>query len=304
MMIFDNLTLTWPWHPIALILWIMAALLYIFGWRRAATKYPQLATVRRLVYFIMAMLLIAIAFFSPLDPFSHHLLAARTLQKVILAMVAPLLVWLSVPFHIMVHGLPAKVHPWITRNIIRPSALRSALRLCTRPTVAWLCFISLFLIWHDPRLVAWSLENENGRMMVLGLLFGTALLYWQHVYNSGPRIHKRYPGWLFVAYLIAVEIPNMAAGISLAFTEQPLYPAYVAAHEAGRAPSFLNVQEDQMLSGAMVWVTGSIVYISSAVAVLSRLFLQEDADPPRLSASTTATRRTIAPGLEHRAVDS
>jgi len=305
MIISDNFAFMtlWPWHPIAMLIWVITILTYILGWRQMRRRYPRVATPRRLVFFIGAMLLIALAIFSPLDPLSHHLLSARTLQKLLLGMIAPPLIWLSCPFHVMIYALPRQLRHRITRQVIRPSKLQTMLRFCTRPTVAWIAFVCAFLLWHDPGMVGWTLVSESGRMAILGLMFATALLYWQHIVKTGPRIHKRYPGWLLVAYLITVEIANMAAGVTLAFTTEPIYAHYVAAHAAGTSLPFINALEDQMLTGAMVWVTGSIIYISSIVMILSQLFAQEDGTPPRLSASLTATRRTIAPGLEHRARD-
>jgi hypothetical protein len=59
--------------------------------------------------------------------------------------------------------------------------------------------------------------------------------------------------------------------------------------------------EDQMLSGALVWVVGSLVYISTIVLLLNRLFAQDGSTGPQPLLHWDAHDKLVAPGLEYRA---
>jgi hypothetical protein len=59
--------------------------------------------------------------------------------------------------------------------------------------------------------------------------------------------------------------------------------------------------QDQMASGGMIWLFGSLSYVTAAIMVLARGFQPGDG-PPRLPIHWEASERSIAPGLEHRVI--
>jgi len=107
------------------------------------------------------------------------------------------------------------------------------------------------------------------------------------------------PVWVFFAYLVGADIPNMVSGVTISFTGHPIYSYYVAAHNNGNSFG-LDVIKDQIIAGGLVWFTGSMVYFGSAVLVMGKLFKH---DTPRPFPDWDADERMIAPGLEHRLAD-
>ena len=140
------------------------------------------------------------------------------------------------------------------------------------------------------------MEQEWSCHLSLWLLLVTGMLDWGHVVGSSPRIHPRLPAWVFVAYLIGADIPNMVSGVTISFTGHPIYSYYVAADAHGN-PLGLDVINDQIIAGGLVWFCGSMVYFGSAVMVMGRLFKH---DTPQAFPNWDADERMIAPGLEHR----
>ena len=57
---------------------------------------------------------------------------------------------------------------------------------------------------------------------------------------------------------------------------------------------------DQVLAGGTLWVVGSLVYISSIVLVVNRLFERHGTGRPEHLPNWDADDRMIMPGLEHR----
>ncbi|MEM7539156.1 MAG: cytochrome c oxidase assembly protein [Chloroflexota bacterium] len=306
----QKLLLNDVWSPVSLMLILIFLLLYINGWRQLHRVYPKLATRNRLIVAIEAAILLVLALVAPLYAWSDFLMSARAVQKVFLCMVVPPLLWYACPFHTIVWGLPTAARHWITRHILRYGkrqqwfSLGNTIRVVTQPGVALLAFIALFFAWHDRMVVGLVMDSLVARTGYLWILFLGGVVYWWPIMGTGPRIHASYPQWLHIPYLLAVEIANMSSGISISFSMSPIYPQYAEAHASYlQLPNF-NVMYDQIATGAIVWVTGSMVYLSAIVMVLYELFKTESQAPPQWSLDRNATMRTIAPGLEHRVIQN
>ncbi len=286
----------WPWRPLTLLVVLGVAVLYALGWSQMRRAQPGLATPARLGSFAAGLGAVTLAMLSPLYPLQTELLAARVAQQILLGIIAPPLLWLGCPFHLIVWGLPAAVRRQVTRGVVRPGTRRQWVRLLTRPALIWLGTVSVFLIWHDPQTVGWLMHSAWIYGVALWIFFLTYLLFWWHLLGTGPRLHRALPaGMAFVYVILGGEVPNMVTGITLAFQSSPIYAGY-----ASQWPMIaLSPIQDQMISGGMIWLTGSFAYISTAIVLLSRLFRAGD-HPPRLPLHWDATERTIAPGLEHR----
>lgn len=268
---------------------------YLFGWIRLRRLHPRLAGPIRLGFFLTGISLLVLAFVWPVPQWAGVLLTGRSIQKALIGMLAPWLLWLGLPFHVLAWNLPAKLR----RKIRHRLYLGAILRRITRAPVAWFVFISAFLLWHDPTYVNWAIDRPGVRMGAAWVLLIAALLFWQHVVDTGPRIHARLPSWIMAFYLLGVEIPNMAAGITIAFTIDPIYSGYAARQEQLTGLPF-GYASDQMTGGAIIWVFGSIVYISAIIGVLYRLFRREGSNAPRPIMGWDNMEKAIAPGLEHR----
>ncbi|MEZ4708639.1 MAG: cytochrome c oxidase assembly protein [Caldilineaceae bacterium] len=285
-----------------LILCALATLLYARGWRKLGVAFPSLATRGRLAAFIFGIILLTLALVAPLMDLSQRYLFARALQKVFLSMLAPCMLWLSCPIHTIVWGLPTHWRRRMAKPLFIDRRLRDLLRPLTQPGLSWLFFVMTFCIWHEPRYLTWTMQTAPAHYFSVLWLFGAALLYWSHILYTGLRTHARLSGWFVFVYLLGVEIPNMFVGVSMAFSSFPLYEYYVQIQSAqSRTGDALQyVMQDQMLSGGLIWVIGSMVYISTIVLVFNRLFKLEKTLPPMLSPDREADERWIAPGLEYR----
>lgn len=297
------------WPILLAILLLLATFLYLKGWRRLRVAFPQLATRGRLAAFLLAVLLLGLVFVAPLMQLSQRFLAARALQKVLLCMLAPAMLWISCPIHTLGWSLPTRYRRKLTRLLFVPSAgLRSTLRPFTQPGLVWLFFVMTFTVWHEPRYLSWSMKTSAAHFFSAFWLFGAAMLYWSHILYTGLRTHRRLSGWFVFAYLLGVEVPNMFVGVSMAFSSSPLYGYYEEAQRlvvpTGGVQADSVLLQDQMLSGGLIWVIGSLVYISAIVLVFNRLFKLEKELPPMLSADRDADERWIAPGLEYRVVQN
>lgn len=297
---FSALLTDWSWRPLPAAVLALAAL-YAWCWLRLRRRGMALAGRGRLAAMAGGSALVLAAMVSPVYALSEQLLLARETQKVLLCMLAPPLFWLAAPVPVILYGLPYRLRQSsFVRRIRRPRVGR-AVRTVTMPVVAFFAFMAVFSMWHDPGFANWSLEGEFAHRASLWLLLGAALFYWWHVVGAGRGRRVSSAGAL--AYLLGIEIPNLLAGVTIAFTSTPIYSHYsaVAQRSLLRQALPLSVLEDQMIAGALGWVFGSLVLIGAMVLVLNRLFTQHNADQPQPWPNWDADERMIAPGLEHRA---
>ncbi len=298
---FADLLTTWSWRPLPVAAALALAGLYAWCWFALRRRGMALAGPGRLAAMMGGSALVLAAMVSPVYALSEQLLLARETQKVLLCMLAPPLFWLAAPVPVILYGLPYRLRqaPFV-RRMRRPRVGR-AVRAVTMPVVAFFAFVAVFAIWHDPAFANWSLGGERAHRASLWLLLVVALYYWWHVVGAGRGRRVSRGGAL--AYLVGLEIPNLLAGVTIAFAHTPIYSHYTTVAQLSdvRQALPLSVLEDQMIAGALGWVFGSLVLIGAMVAVLNRFFAQHGASQPEPWPNWDADERMIAPGLEHRA---
>jgi cytochrome c oxidase assembly factor CtaG len=285
---------------LAILLLAGLAVGYGVGWQRLHRVMPTLATPLRLVAFVIALSALTLALVWPLPGWSNYLLAMRSLQKAMVCMIAGPFFWLSCPVHVIGWGMRGRAGRAAVRLTHHGWAKR-LLSNISQPMTAWLAYVTVFLFWHDPWISQFLLGESWVHTAAPWLLLGAALLFWWPVVDAGPRFHRGIPSWLLIIYLLTVEVANMAAGMTIAFSEKPLYPYYPALR-AQLAPDALPLSYffDQMIGGAVIWIFGSLVYVSSIISVLHRLFRLDGSTTPQPLPNWDENEKFIAPGLEHR----
>ncbi len=287
----------WSMNPGATVFLVICVSLYIAGYRRqrAAGQPPGRGPAGT---FALGTALLAVATISPLASLQEDFLWARAMQQVLVAILAPPLLWHGQAVSCIVAACaafrsrpPAMSATWMVKA-------GAGFKALTGPGVVWACTLCIFALWHDPFVVHWLHMAPWRAHAGLWIYFGTYFLFWWHAMAAAPRWHAPLPVWLRFLYLIVGgEVANMLIGVSLAFRASVLYDVYAA--QAAR--DFLTPLQDQMISGAIIWVSGSFVYVCIAVALLGQALFRHPLPhkvPPR--EWQKATRRTIAPGLEDR----
>ena len=236
---------------------------------------------------------------SPVSWLNSQYLFMRSLQTVVLCLLAAPAFHLACGYDILLWGLPDGGRRWLRRSVQPGVGWGEWVRRATPMAAVWLVFLALFLAWHEPGVVNFLAPHpmlHTGVLVLLGLL---ALLFWWHVVGTGPRLHAPLVPWMVAIMLVITEILNMVTGVSIAFSTQPIYAHYAAA--AAAAPwRALDAVGDQALAGATLWVAGSLLYVSSIVLVLNRLFIEQGGGGPAPAPDWDDDDRMIMPGLEHR----
>jgi cytochrome c oxidase assembly factor CtaG len=243
---------------------------------------------------------VGVALLSPASWLNSRFLFLRSLQTVVLCLLAAPAFHLACGYDVLLWGLPDRARRWLRGHLQAGAPAGNIVAAATPVGGVWLAFVALFLIWHEPGVVNWLAPRPSLHTAALTLLGLLALLFWWHVVGTGPRLHKPLAAWMTAILLVITEVINMVTGISIAFAGEPVYAHYAAAAAAAPLASRLDVLGDQALAGALLWVAGSLLYVSSIVLVLNRLFIEHGEGGPAPALDWDDDDRMIMPGLEHR----
>ena len=179
----------------------------------------------RIACFAGAMILLAVAFWTPLHHLGlHYLLTAHLLQNVILAEWAPLLTVLA-----------------ISSPMAAAAARSRAFRVAVHPAVALPAWLADYFAWHVPRVYDYALEHQSWLIHIEhACYFGTGLLVWWPLVHDVPRrlASGARAGYAFAAFVLASPL-----GLLLALIPRPVYDYYVDVHPRIWGLSALTDQE-------------------------------------------------------------
>ena len=247
------LNLSWHWSPIALIGLVMLCLLYAFGIRQARKGNVQGTPLqkRRIVAFIVAVVVMAVVFLTPIDTiartqlFFMHMVQAVTLTTVC----APLLLY----------ACPA----WLLRPLLNQPLVQPVARALTQPVIASIIFNINFLAWHAPGLYHFALVHGTVYHVALLSFLLTSLLNWWPLIGPVREFHKMtYPMQMLYAFLDGQPVDIFA--FLVVFSGVVFYPYYPVPPPLG-----ISSFADQAVGGALLLIPGLVDLV-----VMSPLFFR------------------------------
>ena len=270
MTLWQLLTTTWHWEPSVVL--GCAALMGLY----LAATHGQVTL--KLISFGGGTLLLLLALSSPLDTLSDlYLFSAHMVQHLLLVLIIPPL-WLL--------GLPVA----LTRDMLRQPTLNRIERFLSRPMVAAVVGIVTLWLWHFPPLYVAAVRHLSLHIVMhLSLLVAATIVWWP---VFGPLPERRLPPLTAALYLGIICAVDGLLGILLTFAP-PLYEPYFLPFDTLRLLPLLRDQwgltpeVDQQIGGLLMWIPGSLFYLTIIVIMLIRWFdSTSDAD---LSMNVTVT---------------
>jgi len=246
--------------PVTLAL-VLSVGVYALGWYRLRQASDDAIGFGHLAAFGAAMIALWIAVGSPLEAFDDDLLSMHMVQHLLLMAVAPPLLLLGAPAAPILHGLPRAFVRGVLGPLLRIGPVKWLGRTLTQPWLCWLAGTATLLGWHLPVAFELALRHETWHDVEHVCFFVTSIMFWWPVVQ--PRLSvARWPRWTVPLYLFLGMLANDGLSAFLTFCDRVLYPSYASARRFPISPL-----EDQALSGAIMWVFGSFVYLVPAVVV-------------------------------------
>ncbi len=291
----------WPIPPAVLLGYLLAAALYIRGWRVLAKEelaqkvaramsssasvgphsggYQWESWLWRAIYFHVALFLAMIGDAAPVDILSARLFWVHMIQHLLLlVLIAPLLV-AAAPLLPLWLGLPNWIRTFASA-IARPKVKQVFLwggHWLRHPVVSCGLLLLGIWMWHWPVLYDLALTNDAIHDWCEHLTFlGVSFLFWAQVIPSPPvRPRLGYLGQM--ACVGGAIAQNVVLAALLGFAQAPLYAPY--AHLATLSGAFSALQ-DQQLGAGIMWTVGDVPLGIALGLLFQRWLATQSGDAP------------------------
>lgn len=301
--------LSWNWRPSVILVLALAGTFYLMGWVRIRrltavrrAKHPggfwDLSAPWRPIAYLGGLFLLALALISPIDPLSEQLFLVHMIQHLLMNMFAPPLLLIADPMPFILWGLPLSarlaIGRMLSRAFNRQTGFRGPIQTATSPGFLWLLASLTLIAWHDPTLYNTALTYRFVHDLEHITFFLTSMLFWWNIIGAAPRIQAKFPIMGRVAVALAAVLPTMLIGVTLAFVTEPIYTFYTAVPRLWG----ISVMDDQQISGVIMWIPGSMMYVLAALILMAKLLGQEEVKPPLPEGMWGSDDSLAAPGLK------
>ncbi len=262
-----NLAFGWTFEPAVTLPLLAVAITWLRIVGRIDRAHPANPVPRRRsVAFLGGLAAIAVALLSGIDAYDTTLFSIHMVQHLLLTMVAAPLIALGAPITTLLRA----ASPHVRRTVILPILHSRIMKVLSFPVVAWLLFAGVMWGTHFSPLFDASLENPFIHDLEHGLYLGAALLFWWPAVGLDPS-PWRIPHPVRAMYVFLQMPQNTFLAVTILNSSVVLYAHYATQARSWGPP----VLEDQQLAGALMWITGDVLFLTAMAAILAGWMLHE-----------------------------
>lgn len=230
---------------------LVVSYLYWRAFRRCRLSGRGPITASRLAAFVMGLVLVAAALFSPLEAAAGESLAVHMLQHVLL-LLAPLPFLVAHTGTALLLGIDLPLRTRVASPLHR---LADSAALLWRRPVAWGALAVTLAVWHVPAAFQAAAVSPLLHALEHLLFFFSAGLWWLSLVGIGRMRRSAYGGSLLSVF--GTMLLGTAVGALLTFSTSPWYPLYAARVQAAGGDWLV----DQQLAGLIMWVPPGVVLL-------------------------------------------
>ena len=210
------------------------------------------AGVLRIACAAGALVVLGVAFVSPVSTLAaHYLLTAHLVQVTLVMGFAPPLLLLALP--------PDMPSP--------PRVVRAVGRVLVHPACAIVLVNVVFFGWHAPVLYDAALLHPPVYALQQVTLFAVSLAFWWAIVEPVGRGSWSMTGLIKLGYILLATIPQTFAGLLFALAHHVFYAPYAAAPRV----TGLDALGDQQLAGALMAVLSKLALFAAFSVILWRV---------------------------------
>jgi putative membrane protein len=252
--------------PVSLtLILLLVASFYMRGWISLRSESGTPIPAWKATSFLLGLLLIWIAWGSPLAVHDHSLLTAHMIKHLLLMTLAPALILLGDPLKAVWHGSPLLVRSALRRLLKQQLVYRFG-RILTAPALCLTVSALTLFVWHLPALFTLCVQSEIWHTFEQITFLGAGLLFWWPVVQPWPSSSTG-PRWSMLLYLFLATLPCDILSGFLLFSDRVAYPVYLS---TPRMFGF-SVLEDQQCAAALMWTCITLFYLVPAAIISIRL---------------------------------
>jgi putative membrane protein len=256
---------SWEFPALLTLTLLLAAYLYLRAWISSRSGSAAAIPVWKASSFLGGLVLVWVAWGSPLAAYDHSLLTVHMIKHLLLMTFAPPLILLGEPMKVIWGMTPLLARSTLGRVWHRPLVQRLA-RIVTSLVLCWTASALTLIAWHIPTLFALGVRSQIGHTVEQTMFFGAGLLFWWPVVQPWPSASP-VSRWSLLLYLFLATLPCDILSGFLVFSDRVAYPVYFS---TPRLFGF-SVLEDQQCAAALMWTCITLVYLVPAAIISLRL---------------------------------
>lgn len=254
----NSLWSRWDFSPGVVIPLAVLAALYAAGLaRRGGARFAREAA------FPAALLAVFAALCSPLDALSEHLFWVHQVQHLLLAMLMPILVALAAPQAVLIAGLPPFLRHRVLPGLITSAPVRAVFAALAHPAVATGLLTATLTVWQIPPIHDAALQDGTVHDWMHVNLTIAGLFFWWRVLDARPPPVGA--SWFVRLWMLEIAwMMDSLLGGYLFSKGSVLYGAY------DRLGLMLSPLADEAFGGVVIWLGGTIAFVSAGLVVARR----------------------------------
>jgi cytochrome c oxidase assembly factor CtaG len=256
----------WELDPWIAPLLTLSVTLQLLGLARMGPARARVAPPWRNAAYALAVLVLCIALFSPIDARADDDFAWHMVQHLLLMLVAAPLLAVSNAQFVALHGFPLATRRRVAGAVAAVPGVRAGGRHAGAPWLAAAAFAATTWLWHAPKVYDAALASPPLHAVEHLTFLFSAAVFWRMIATIGDRRLDTASSIVLVT-LVGLQGNLMAALLTLA-------PAPLYAHQGGL--------ERQQLAGLAMWVPAGLLYLAATVRALHRMFAPL-AERPRIT---------------------
>ena len=223
------------------------------------------------IFWWTGFVVLAAAFFSPLDTKAQELLWPHMAQHVLMADIAVPLLLIGVRNPVLQNYLP--------RPVLVPLAHRTRLRAIFRKARSPMYAIPIYTVvlygWHLGPTFTAALENQYVHALQHQSFIAFSALAWWPLIE--PH-HRHMPAQLWkIPYIVGARLPTMFLGMGFIVAQTAFYASY---YGTGTRPGGISPLTDQQIGGALMMVVDVVTLMVVLCVVFWRAARDDDAQAP------------------------
>jgi putative membrane protein len=267
----------WSANAVVLAAYAVVATAHLLGVHGAAAAGAQggdrPARLREAAAFQAGLLVATLALVSPLGYWSHVYIWIRSLQDLLLALVAPGLMVVGAPWQPLARGLRLSRGGAAGGADHRPARPRPGRGWLTVPVAVTAAYNLAWWGWHLPAGYDASARQPLLYAAEVVTYLAGGILLWRQLIGSRPHT-PALPPVRRVMLLAGTMAASTVLAMSLAFGTGVVYPAYRTALHVHP----LSVVTDQQIGGGVLWTLALPAMLLAGIALLTRWLNDEEAD--------------------------
>jgi cytochrome c oxidase assembly factor CtaG len=269
---------SWTADLPVLIAVLLAAGLYLAGARQARRSGRSWPASRTIAFCAGGLGALAVATMSVIGVYQGTLFYVRSMQTVLLLLVAPLCLALGRPLSLAVATLP-RLGPRLEAAVSSRAA-----RILTFPAITAMVLVLVpFVLYFSPWYAA-SLHGAAVREVTYLALLAPGYVFFWTLLRVDP-VPKAYP-YLVALWVTGAEVVGDAVlGLAVMADQSLIAGGY---YHALARPWGPNLRTDQVLGGGALWILGDIVGLPFLAAQLIQMIREDEAEAVVIDAELDA----------------